>query len=216
MKNKQIFGIASLALVTLLMISMVSAFYPGMGYSNEDKDLYDKIDKAIEDNDYDEWKKSIVSTLTKDNFNKLVESQKNMKKMDELGEKLMKAWEAGDEDKVRELEKEMMKFEKNLFGDEFLVGGNIIVSEGVIGGIHIDESFPEFNLSKEDQDKLNELDKKIMKALDSEDWDELEKLQEEMDKIIGVEFGHGVISSEIISEPYIDEDPSFWSAFRFW
>ena len=74
--------------IFLLSVFFVSAVQTKMLISNDanqknslDQDKVQKLDKAIyvavKNNDYESWKSLIESTLTQENFNKIVERLKN-------------------------------------------------------------------------------------------------------------------------------------------
>jgi hypothetical protein len=210
MKNKNIFGIMSLAIVALLMVSFVSAMdYNPAPYSES----YEDIQKAIEDNDYEEWKSLIIATLTEENFDKLVEEKRNRENFDALTEKLIDAWENGDKDRIEEIQEALEKLSHEIYGEnaEFLASDGSfalsiaddesrVSSSNIPNGMNVDSSYGAVYSSGSEPCKVGE---------DCE----AETIEIEVDLV-----GEGVPSEATNAVVVKDESDSrsFWNAFRFW
>jgi len=116
MEQKYILGIVALTMVVILGISMISAFGFGKGFMNFNLTDEEKaemqlqrqsIQTAIVENNYTAWKSlmeeriaKMQSQLTEENFNKIVEQNKNMS---EFKTAMQEARESGNFSKVKEL-----------------------------------------------------------------------------------------------------------------
>ena len=118
MKNKYALGIASIAMIAILGIgfALASPFGFGNGLMNSDMSDEEKIEMqehmesirtAIENEDFDTWKSLMEAQLTKENFNRLIESNEEMSKRRILHEELQQAIEDGDTEKAEELRTEL-------------------------------------------------------------------------------------------------------------
>ena len=207
MKNKNMFGIMSLAIVVLLMISFVSAmnYYPE-SYSKSDKE----IQKAIDNNDYKEWKSLIVATLTEENFNRLVEEKGNREDFDALTEKLIDAWENGDKDRIEEIQDALENLAHEIYGEdaEFMASdgsfalsiaddGSRVGYSNIPKGMNVDSTYGAVYSSGSEPCKVGE-------------ECEAENIEIEEDFV-----GKGIPSGEtnVVS---VRDSRSFWNAFRFW
>ncbi|MCW8966364.1 MAG: hypothetical protein OQK82_06735 [Candidatus Pacearchaeota archaeon] len=207
MKNKNIFGIMSFAVVVMLMISFVSAMD---SYSKSYSESYEDIQKAIEDNNYEEWKNLIVATLTEENFERLVEEKRNQEDFNALTEKLIDAWENGDKDRVEEIQEALEKLSREIYGEnaEFMASdgsfalsvsddGNEVYVSNVPEGIEIESSYGAVHLSESEPCKVGE-------------ECEAERIEIEANLV-----GKGV-SPEGVNVVSVKDSRSFWDAFRFW
>jgi hypothetical protein len=207
MKNKNIFGIASLAVIALLMVSFVSAMD---SYPESYSESYEEIQKAIEDNNYKEWKSLIVATLTEENFDKLVEERKNREDFNALTEKLIDAWENGDKDRIEEIQEALEKLSREIYGEDvkfmasggsFAVsvadGGYGVDSSNVPNGMNVDSTYGAVYSSGSGPCKVGE-------------ECEAENIEIEEDFV-----GEGIPSGKtnVVS---VKDSRSFWNAFRFW
>ena len=214
MKNKNIFGIISLAIVALLIVSVVSA----MGYNPAPhSESYEDIQKAIEDNDYKEWKSLIVATLTEENFDKLVEERRNQENFNALTEKLIDAWENGDKDRIEEIQEALEKLSREIYGEnaEFIASdgsfalsiaddGNEVYVSNVPEGIEIESSYGAVHLSESEPCKVGE-------------ECEVERIEIEANFVgEGNSLKEPTEATNAVAVKDESDIRSFWNAFRFW
>lgn len=84
-----------LALTMLGIIGSIGlASASGLGFVNSEQRT--TIQQAIENNDFEAWKSAVTSTLTQENFDKLVERHKSMSERMELKNALQQAIENKD------------------------------------------------------------------------------------------------------------------------
>ena len=76
----------------LLSVGVASAF--GAGFASEEQSS--AIKQAVEQNDFEAWKTAVEETLTQENFNKLVERNKEMTERKELQDAVKQAIANGD------------------------------------------------------------------------------------------------------------------------
>lgn len=124
MKNKKILGALVIFSIAILSLGIVSAFGLGQGkgqrtgYGMMSENLSEEeianmqifqesLQKAIEENDFEEWKSLMESQLTQKRFDKIVESYSDMSKRKELKEKIQQAWKDKDYDTLKELRTQM-------------------------------------------------------------------------------------------------------------
>ncbi len=100
-------GIVSMAVVAVMLIGVAAAHpFFGMQGTLSDaekatlKQTHDAIQTAIENGDYATWKSLMEQQLTEDNFNKIVDANKNRA---ELKSAMEEAKNSGDYSKVKEL-----------------------------------------------------------------------------------------------------------------
>jgi hypothetical protein len=219
MKRKNTFGIASLAVVALLMVSVVVSAYVPVNYL----ELYEDIQNAIEDNDYDEWKSLVMSTLTEENFDKLVEEKENQKRMNELTRELMEAWEEGDKEKIEKLEEELRELSNEIYGGEV----DFMASDGAIAISRADSGSLAISLADEENGVKTPVP--VVRAVSSgpvsincNEKGECApscKVGEECEaEIIEIEAdfvdeGHPLEETDFV---VVKDSRSFWDAFRFW
>ena len=210
MKNKNIFGIMSLAAVALLMISFVSAMDYTPAPSSES---YDKIQKAIEDDDYKEWKSLIVATLTEENFEKLVKEKRNQENFNALTKKLIEAWEDGDKDRVEEIQEALEKLSREIYGEnaKFIASdgsfalsiaddGSGVGSSNLPNGMKVDSSYGAVYSSGSEPCKVGE-------------ECEAETIEIETD-LVGEKVPSEATNAVVVKDK--SDKRSFWDAFKFW
>lgn len=115
-------GVLAFSIIALLGVSLVAAF-PGFGKGmnsdlteeeqEEAQAFHDSLKQAIEDGDFEVWKNLMLSQLTEENFNALVERhqerEENMGENSQLREQLREAMQSGDYENAEQLREQMGK-----------------------------------------------------------------------------------------------------------
>jgi len=108
MKNQTI-GVFVVAAFAVLAIGGVAAFGFGNGFmagnsdSTEMQAFHEKVQTAVENNDFVAWKSLMESQLTQDNFNQMVEMHDQMQEMQDLRQQLRDAIANGDTDTANQI-----------------------------------------------------------------------------------------------------------------
>lgn len=194
--DKKILGIAAFAVFGLFMASMVSAYSVGT-FEEENQELHESIHAAVENNDYELWKELMITTLTKENFNRQVEFRRGMIQKHELMEELRSAWGTGNSEQIAELRKEL----------EEITGGNIALrmkgEEGTDRMLYGNKGMMvRSTISPEGQER----------RLFIRNGEELEN--DDKQKRIGIRSDNEEEPKRIIRNH--KQKRSFWNAFRFW
>lgn len=119
MKQKYILGMLALAMVSVLGISMISAYGFGNSFMNSDlsdeeieemQQERDAMHEAIENGDYSTWAnlmqtriQKMQGEITQERFNEVVDRYDEMSQVHELREELRVALEDGDDELIEEL-----------------------------------------------------------------------------------------------------------------
>jgi hypothetical protein len=110
-------GILAFSIIAILGIGLIAAF----PFGNFNKDMteeeaqafHDSLKQAIEDKDFSAWKELMLSQLTEENFNVLVERhqemEENMGENQQLREQMREAMQSGDYETAKQLREQMGK-----------------------------------------------------------------------------------------------------------
>ena len=100
MKQKYVLGIVALSMITLLGISMVSAFGFKNRMSNEERET---IANAIESGDYETWSSIKRAQISEEKFEELRERRKERA---EFRNRIQEARNSGDMETIQQLKEE--------------------------------------------------------------------------------------------------------------
>lgn len=116
--KKIIVGLSVLILGLMASTGIAFAFR-GMpaGFGNEEQRL--AIKQAIEENDFEGWKSTIMETLTQENFNKLVEKNNAMSEKMELQNAVRQSIEDGNYGAYKEAVEKIINSHKVMSEEEF-------------------------------------------------------------------------------------------------
>ena len=123
MKKSTAYMLALMLAGVIGTTGLASAFMPGIA----DTEQRTAIRQAIENNDFEAWKAAITTTLTKENFDKLVERQKAMSERMQLKNALRQAIQDKDYQAYKQTAEQFMNSQKILTEEEF----NAMAEQGV-------------------------------------------------------------------------------------
>jgi hypothetical protein len=116
-------GVLAFSIIAILGIGLIAAFPLGFskgmntGLTEEEQEeaqaFHNSLKKAIEDKDFAVWRELMLSQLTEENFNSLVERHKqmeeNMGQNQQLREQVQEAMQSGDYETAQQLREQMGK-----------------------------------------------------------------------------------------------------------
>lgn len=116
-------GVLAFSIMALLGVGLIAAFPFGFGKGfNQDlteeeqlevQTFHDSLQQAIEDKDFAAWKDLMISQLTEENFNALVERHNQMSEdkeaNEEIREQIREAMQSGDYETAKQLREQMGK-----------------------------------------------------------------------------------------------------------
>lgn len=116
-------GVLALSIIALLGVSLVAAFPFGFGKGmnadlTEEQQLeaqafHEALQQAIEDKDFAAWKELMLSQLTEENFNLLVERHQEMEENraenQQIRSQIQDAMQSGDYETAQQLREQMGK-----------------------------------------------------------------------------------------------------------
>ncbi len=116
-------GVLAFSIIALLGFSLVAAFPFGFGKGmnadlTEEQQLeaqafHEALQQAIEDKDFAAWKELMLSQLTEENFNLLVERHQNMEENraenEQIRNQIQDAMQSGDYETAQQLREQMGK-----------------------------------------------------------------------------------------------------------
>jgi hypothetical protein len=198
MKNKNLFGVVSLAVVALLMVSVVSAYYVA-SFNEGKREIHENLNEALDNNNYDAWREIMISTLTRENFDRQVEARKNSEQHQQIMEELRQAWVAGDSERIAELRKQLEATSDGKFVMRIGSSDETLSRKAIISRDEIEQGKKLFGPDGEELE-VSQIDRQGKKLFRSN----------------GEESEEGKMQKRIIRSSDGIQKRSFWDAFRFW
>ena len=117
MRKKTIYLLFLMSVGLIIFTGLVSAFRLGF-VSEENRSA---IKQAIENNDFEAWRSAITETLTRENFDKLVERYNAMSERKKLTDAVRQAIEDGNYEAYKEAVENLIGSYKVMSEDDFNV-----------------------------------------------------------------------------------------------
>lgn len=144
MKQKTMYGVLTLATISLLLLGGVSAFGgfgKGVALTDEERAemdvFHEQVQTAIDNEDYAAWAALMESEVTQENFELLVERHAQMQEVREIREQMREARESGDTETFEVLRSQLQELASEApgFGQGMIGARGQVIGQGM-GGMH--------------------------------------------------------------------------------